>query len=74
MFLGGRSATGRCTSAAARRIAGEDCDGGALSEILDDLYVRACGSDSFRRKVVTDPRTIDGLERNVRNAFADLHP
>ena len=48
--------------------------GRALSEILDDPYVRACGSDSFCWKVVTDPRTIEALERNVRDAFADLHP
>jgi len=52
----------------------QHCACRALSEVLDDPYVRACGSDSFCWKVVTDPRTIEALERNVRNAFADLHP
>lgn len=52
----------------------QHCGGRALSEILDDPYVRACGSDSLCWKVATDPRTIEALERNVRDAFADLHP
>ena len=45
--------------------------GRRLSEILEDRYVRRCGSESFCWAVLQDPTTIEALERNIREAFAD---
>jgi hypothetical protein len=43
--------------------------GRSVSEILADPYVSRCGSESFCWKVLEDPRTIEALERNVREAL-----
>lgn len=52
----------------------QHCAGRPLSEILNDPYVRRCGSTSLCWKVVMDPRTIEALEQNVRDAFSKLRP
>jgi hypothetical protein len=44
--------------------------GRTLASIMTDPYVRRCGSESFCWRVVVDPRTIEALERNVREAAA----
>jgi hypothetical protein len=46
--------------------------GRPLESILQDPYVRRCGSDSLCRRVLVDRRTIDALEQNTRDAFARL--
>jgi hypothetical protein len=43
--------------------------GRTVSEILADPYVSRCGSESFCWKVLEDPRTIEALERNLREAL-----
>jgi hypothetical protein len=43
--------------------------GRTVSAILADPYVSRCGSESFCWKVLEDPRTIEALERNVREAL-----
>jgi hypothetical protein len=43
--------------------------GRTVSEIMADPYVRRCGSESFSWKVLEDRRTIEALERNVREAL-----
>ena len=43
--------------------------GRPVFEILTDPYVSRCGSESFFWKVLEDPRTIEALERNVREAL-----
>jgi hypothetical protein len=43
--------------------------GRTVSEILADPYVSRCGSQSFCWKVIEDPRTLEALERNVREAL-----
>jgi hypothetical protein len=43
--------------------------GRPLVSILGDPYVRRCGSESFCWGVVQDPRTIEALERDVREAI-----
>jgi hypothetical protein len=43
--------------------------GRPLSAILADPYVRRCGSERFCWSVVEDPRTIEGLEENVRQTL-----
>jgi hypothetical protein len=45
--------------------------GRPLSQVLDDPYVRRCGSKSFCWSVLVDRRTIEALERNIEHAFAD---
>lgn len=40
--------------------------GRPLAEILEDPYVRRCGSTTFCWSVVQDPRTIEALEANLR--------
>jgi hypothetical protein len=40
--------------------------GRPLAEILEDPYVRRCGSTTFCWSVVQDPRTIAALEENLR--------
>lgn len=35
--------------------------GRTLAEILDDPYVHRCGNQSFCRRVVQDPQTLEGL-------------
>jgi hypothetical protein len=44
-----------------------------VADILSDAYVRRLGSERFCWKVIEDPSTIEALERNVREAFADPH-
>jgi hypothetical protein len=39
--------------------------------VLEDPYVRRCGSKSFCWSVLADPRTIEALERNIEAAFED---
>jgi hypothetical protein len=39
--------------------------GRPLADILDDPYVRRCGSESFCWQVVQDARTLESLERDV---------
>jgi hypothetical protein len=46
--------------------------GRPLLEILEDPYVRRCGSESFRWRVLQDPRTVEALRRNDLEAFARL--
>jgi hypothetical protein len=46
--------------------------GRLLVDILEDAYVRRCGSESFRWRVLQDPRTIDALRRDDVEAFARL--
>jgi hypothetical protein len=43
--------------------------GRTVSEIMADPYVSRCGSESFCWKVLEDRRTIEALERNVREAL-----
>lgn len=43
--------------------------GRPLSEIVDDPYVRRCGSARFCWQVIQDATTIDALEHNIRDAF-----
>ena len=42
--------------------------GRAAGEILRDAYVRRCGSESFARSVLQDPRTTRALAENFRAA------
>jgi len=53
-------------------IAREHRAGRPLAEILRDPYVTRCGSDSFCRQVLVDPRTIGALEQNTRSDFERL--
>jgi hypothetical protein len=48
-------------------------NGRKVADILSDAYVRRLGSERFCWKVIEDPSTIEALERNVREAFADPH-
>jgi hypothetical protein len=48
--------------------------GRTLSAILADPYVRRCGSESFCCRVIQDPRTIEALERDVREAIERCAP
>jgi len=43
--------------------------GRPLSEILEDPYVRRFGSESLCWRVLQDPRTIEALERDVRETI-----
>jgi hypothetical protein len=46
--------------------------GRPLLDILDDPYVRRCGTDSLRWKVLQDARTLEALRRNDTGAIAEL--
>jgi len=48
--------------------------GRPLVEILADAYVRRCGSESLSWRVVQDPRTIEALERDTREAIERCGP
>lgn len=48
--------------------------GRPLHEIVDDPYVRRCGSESLFWRVLQDPRTIEQLERDVREAIVHSSP
>jgi hypothetical protein len=43
--------------------------GRPLIEILSDPYVARCGSESFRWRVLQDPRTLEALRRNDVDSF-----
>jgi len=43
--------------------------GRPLSAIIDDPYLRRLGSESFIWHVIRDPRTLQALERDVREAI-----
>jgi hypothetical protein len=46
--------------------------GRPLLDILDDPYVRRCGTDSLRWKVLQDARTLEALRRNDTGAITEL--
>jgi hypothetical protein len=48
--------------------------GRPLSEIIDDPHLRRLGSESFVWRVIQDPRTIEALERDVREAIEHCSP
>jgi hypothetical protein len=48
--------------------------GRPLSAIMTDPYVRRCGSRSLCWRVLVDPRTIEALERDVRDAIEACAP
>jgi hypothetical protein len=48
--------------------------GRPLDEIAGDPYVRRCGGESLFWRVLEDPRTLELLEQNTRNAFAAVRP
>jgi hypothetical protein len=48
--------------------------GRPLSTILDDSYVRRLGSESFCWRVIQDPRTIEALEGDIREAITRCDP
>jgi hypothetical protein len=52
----------------------EHRSGRPLRAILQDPYVRRCGSPSFCARVVTSRATIERLERNVVEAIRSYHP
>ena len=54
-------------------IVGQHRAGRRLSAILEDAYVRRLGSENFRWRVLRDPRTIEALEHNIRQAIEDCH-
>ena len=43
--------------------------GRPLAAIVRDPYVRRCGSESFCWRVIQDPRTLEALERDVRETI-----
>ena len=45
--------------------------GRPLAAVLDDPYVRRCGTKSFCWRVLADRRTIEGFERNIHDAFEE---
>ena len=45
--------------------------GRPLAAIMADPYVRRCGSESFCWTVIGDPDTLQALQRNIRECFAD---
>jgi hypothetical protein len=45
----------------------------SLAEIAVDPYTRQFGSETLFWRVVVDPRTIEALEQNVRDAIARCH-
>jgi hypothetical protein len=48
--------------------------GRPLSAIVNDPYVRRCGSESFCWRVIEDPRTLAELERHVRETIESFAP
>jgi hypothetical protein len=48
--------------------------GRPLAAILDDAYVHRCGSESFCWRVVQDRRTLEALERDVRQSIESCAP
>jgi hypothetical protein len=48
--------------------------GRSLSEIVDDPYVKRCGTPGFCAAVIYSPKTIEQLEANVREAIRDSGP
>jgi hypothetical protein len=48
--------------------------GRPVSAILEDPYVRRCGSESLCWRVLEDPRTIAELEDAVRDAIEGCRP
>jgi hypothetical protein len=48
--------------------------GRPLAEILDDAYVRRCGTEGFMWGVLQDPQTIEALEHDIREAIEDCRP
>jgi hypothetical protein len=48
--------------------------GRPLAAIMADPYVRRCGSTSLCWRVLVDPRTIEALERDVRDAIGRCAP
>jgi hypothetical protein len=55
-------------------IVGQHRAGRPLSAILADPYVQRCGSASLCWRVVQDPRTLEALERDVREAIERCAP
>ena len=45
--------------------------GRLLADIVEDPYLRRCGSSRFCWQVIQDPRTINALEENIRHAFGN---
>jgi len=45
--------------------------GRPLSEVLEDPYVRRCGTKSFCWRVLVDSRTIEAFEQNIHTAFEE---
>jgi hypothetical protein len=48
--------------------------GRPLSEIVADPHLRRLGSESFIWRVIQDPRTIEALEHDVRDAIERCSP
>lgn len=48
--------------------------GRPTAEILQDAYVRRCGSETFVWSVFVDPRTTKALAENIRAAFDEARP
>jgi hypothetical protein len=48
--------------------------GRPLTAILADPYIRRCGSESLCWRVIQDPRTIEALERDIREAIERCAP
>lgn len=48
--------------------------GRATAEILQDAYVRRCGSTTFVWSVLQDPRTTRALAENFRAALGETRP
>jgi hypothetical protein len=50
-------------------IIGQHRAGRPLTAILADPYIRRCGSESYCWRVLTDPRTLAALRRDVCDAI-----
>lgn len=48
--------------------------GRQLSAILEDPYVRRCGSERFCWKVIQDPRTLEAFDHDLREAIKSYAP
>lgn len=55
-------------------IVGQHRAGRAVADILKDPYVRRCGSERFSWEVIQDRRTLEALERNVRETIEGVRP
>jgi hypothetical protein len=55
-------------------IVGQHRAGRPLAEIVDDPYVRRCGSQAFCWQVIQDAKTIAELERHVRETIENSAP